>query len=182
LNVSAITRNSKLLAVFMKEFEMFSKISIVAAGAMFLLGAAPLSGIGTAAFAMAPLQGASAGQTGMSGDGMMQLAQSMERGKVARQGDRRLRSSWNRGRDGQRCSRRYGNCRHYYRGSYYETPWWTLPLIVGGGIIAGQRYNSGGYGSRHVAWCSDKYRSYNRRNNTWIAYGGQVRQCDSPYG
>jgi hypothetical protein len=68
LNVSAITRNSKLLAVFMKEFEMFSKISIVAAGAMFLLGAAPLSGIGTAAFAMAPLQGASAGQTGMSGD------------------------------------------------------------------------------------------------------------------
>ena len=25
-----------------------------------------------------------------------------------------------------------GNCRHFHDGFYYETPWWTLPLIIGG--------------------------------------------------
>ena len=47
-----------------------------------------------------------------------------------------MRSSWNRNRDGRRCSKRFGNCRHFHDGYYYETPWWTLPLIIGGSVAA----------------------------------------------
>jgi hypothetical protein len=32
-----------------------------------------------------------------------------------------------------------------------------------------------------VRWCEDRYRSYNVRTNTWVAYSGAVRQCISPY-
>jgi hypothetical protein len=79
---------------------------------------------------------------------------------------------------GDRCLRRYGSCRHYYGGYYYRTPWWLIAApFVGAQIVIGGK----NYGSRHVAWCEDRYRSYNRRNNTWISYSGEVRQCDSPY-
>ena len=93
-----------------------------------------------------------------------------------------MRDRWDRKRDGKRCSKRFGNCRHYYRGHYYETPWWTLPLIIGGSIAAQNSYDGDGYGSRHVEWCLDRYRSYDPRTNTWVAYSGRVNQCDSPYG
>ena len=80
-------------------------------------------------------------------------------------------------RDGRRCSQRFGNCRHFHRGYYYETPWWTLPLIVGGGIAADRAYDDdddgGGYGGGHVQWCLDRYRSYNPRTNTWVSYSGK---------
>jgi len=39
----------------------------------------------------------------------------------------------------------------------------------------------GGWGRRHVEWCFNHYRSYNPRNNTWVSYSGEVRQCISPY-
>jgi hypothetical protein len=32
-----------------------------------------------------------------------------------------------------------------------------------------------------VAWCLNRYRSYNPRTNTWVSYSGRVRQCHSPY-
>ncbi len=89
---------------------------------------------------------------------------------------------WDRRRHGNRCSRWSRNCRHYYRGYYYANPWWVLPL-VGAGIALGNRdryYD--GYGSNHVEWCLNRYRSYNVRTNTWVSYSGHVRQCVSPYG
>jgi hypothetical protein len=41
---------------------------------------------------------------------------------------------WNRVHDGDRCHYRIGPCRHFYRGYYYETPWWGLPLATGGEV------------------------------------------------
>ena len=79
---------------------------------------------------------------------------------------------------GRRCNGWTNYCRYHYNGYYYSNQWWLAPAIgVGVGVaIAGSNSN------RHVAWCESRYRSYNPRNNTWIAYGGQVRQCVSPYG
>lgn len=36
-------------------------------------------------------------------------------------------------------------------------------------------------GNAHVNWCYSRYRSYQASSNTYISYGGRVRQCRSPY-
>jgi hypothetical protein len=36
-------------------------------------------------------------------------------------------------------------------------------------------------GSRHVRWCLNRYQTYDPSTNTYIAYGGVVRRCRSPY-
>ncbi len=36
--------------------------------------------------------------------------------------------------------------------------------------------------SNHYSWCSNRYKSYDPGSNTWVSYGGQVRNCRSPYG
>jgi hypothetical protein len=96
-------------------------------------------------------------------------------------------ANWERRRHGDRCRHRNDRCRHYHRGYHYETPWWTLPLIIGGGF-GSDRYDDfddyddyAGYGDSHVQWCLDRYRSYDPRTNTWVSYSGRVRQCISPY-
>ena len=43
---------------------------------------------------------------------------------------------WNRKKHGERCLYREGDCRLFHDGYYYETPWWGLPLAIGGGIGA----------------------------------------------
>jgi hypothetical protein len=69
------------------------------------------------------------------------------------------------------CGPRYGG----YYGGYYGRPW------IGFGPTIVLRDRGYGYGRRHVNWCHNRYRSYNARNNTWVAYSGRVRQCVSPY-
>ncbi len=81
---------------------------------------------------------------------------------------------WQPQRDGYRCRTQYGNCRHYYQGYYYQNPWWTLPLIVGG-AIAGQN------GGSHVARCLARYRSYNSRTDTWVGNNGVRYRCRIGY-
>jgi hypothetical protein len=163
---------------------MHYKLCLLALGTT-LLTAPLVSGTGQAMPGIS-LSGAALVQPVADGANPLHLAQATneERRRANRQDrrDRRLRTNWDRRRDGRRCDRRYADCRYFYRGAYYETPWWTLPLIIGGGIIAGGINDRGGYSSRHVEWCQDRYRSYNVRTNTWVAYSGQVRQCDSPYG
>ena len=43
---------------------------------------------------------------------------------------------WDRQKHGERCLYREGPCRHFHDGYYYQTPWWGLPLAIGGGIGA----------------------------------------------
>ena len=150
------------------------KLSLVVLGAALGFSTMALTGGGASAAALQPFQPLAQAQQNMANDGMIQLAASNQ--------ERRMRSEWRRDRDGDRCSRRNDRCRHYHRGRYYETPWWTLPLIIGGSIAA-NNYDDydGGYGNRHVEWCLDRYRSYNPRNNTWVSYSGRVRECISPF-
>ena len=111
---------------------MTSKFRLLALGAMLGFGAVSYSGVGASAGAL-PLFPASSGQVNTVGDGVIQ---------VNHRKDHRMRSSWEARRDGRRCSRRVGNCRHFHDGFYYETPWWTLPLIIGGSI-AHDNYGDG---------------------------------------
>ena len=145
-------------------------ISLVVLGAALGFGAMAFTSSGASAAALQPFQPLAATQ---ASDGMIQLAASKKE---------RMRDRWDRKRDGRRCNTRFGNCRHFHNGYYYETPWWTLPLIIGGSIAAQNNYDGDGYGSRHVEWCLDRYRSYNPRTNTWVSYSGNVNQCNSPYG
>jgi BA14K-like protein len=83
--------------------------------------------------------------------------------------------TWQFSSHGNRCRTRYGNCRYYHQGYYYETPWWTIPLILGQQI---QRQN---YGHSHVQWCLSRYRSYNPRTDLWLGSSGRRYRCNSPY-
>lgn len=138
-----------------------------------LIGAGALGFSAVAANAVTlPAVPQTAVQTGSTADNLVQVNH--------RRDHRQLRKNWDRRRDGDRCGRRNGNCRHFYRGYYYSSPWWTLPLIGGAIVLGNQGYNDG-YGNAHVRWCANQYRSYNPRYNTWVSYSGQVRQCNSPY-
>jgi hypothetical protein len=154
------------VAIEEKKETTMKKFGLVVLGAALGFGTMAFTGGGASAGALQPPA------QNVANDGIILVAQGDR--------ERRMRDRWDRRRDGNRCSKRFGNCRHYYRGHYYETPWWTLPLIIGGSIAAQNNYD--GYGSRHVEWCLDRYRSYNPRNNTWVSYSGNVNQCNSPYG
>ena len=137
-------------------------------------------GVSALAFSGASMAGAGAqaspliwADAGASNAGFIQVAD----------GDR-MRMEWNRDRDGDRCLHRRGDCRHFHHGYYYTTPWWTLPLVVGGGY--NRDYNDDfddgdDLSSQHVEWCMDHYRSYNPRTNTWVSFSGVLHECISPY-
>lgn len=150
---------------------MLNRIGLLAVGVTLGFGAMTSTGTGASAAATMPLAPQDSSQADVAGAGVVQVAD--------RRSDRRMRSDWDGRRDGNRCSRRSNNCRHFHNGFYYQSPWWTLPLIVGGAIA--NNNDGGNYGSRHVEWCSERYRSYNPRYNTWVSYSGQVNQCNSPY-
>ena len=143
-------------------------IALAAMGA----GLAGLSG-GTSAF---PVQSTPAIENGSS----MLLTD------VRSRYDRNRPVQYDRNRNGMRCGSWSNGCRYQHGGYYYENPWWIVP-VVGAGIAIGAAgaygggYNDGGgYGSRHVEWCLNRYRSYNPRTNTWVSYNGRVYQCISP--
>jgi hypothetical protein len=155
------------------EFVM-KNLSLVMLGAALGFGTMALTGGGASAGALQPLA-----EQNVADDDIILVAQGDR--------DRRMRTSWDRRRDGRRCSERLGNCRHFHDGYYYETPWWTLPLIVGGSVAADRYYDDYdddyevAYGSSHVEWCLDRYRSYNPSTNTWVSFSGEVHECVSPY-
>ena len=88
---------------------------------------------------------------------------------------------WDKRRHGGRYHRRSNRYRHYYGGYYYENPWWVLPLVGAGIALSHRDRYYDGYGSNHVEWCLNRYRSYNVRTNTWVSYSGRVHHCVSPY-
>jgi BA14K-like protein len=83
---------------------------------------------------------------------------------------------YNRYRHGNRCEFRRFGCDYYHQGYYYQSPWWVVPGLVIGNNGYNHRYNGS-----HVQWCMDRYRSYDRRSNSWLSNSGQRRQCNSPY-
>jgi hypothetical protein len=92
---------------------------------------------------------------------------------------------------------------HHNNNNYYGYPWVLGGIGLGFGLGYGVGYYGGGYGNgyydngyygggytgggygaysrRHIAWCLNRYRSYNPSSNTWVAYSGRVHQCYSPY-
>ena len=87
-------------------------------------------------------------------------------------------NSWNNwnGYHGPRCRSWSNSCRFYYGGWYYNSPWWTVPVIGAGAVAL-----ANGAGSRHKAWCAGRYKTYNARNNTYVSSSGKLKQCNSPY-
>jgi hypothetical protein len=147
-----------------KEKTMLNKFSLLAVGAMLGFGSMALSGGGAFAAALLPLSPLASSQQDVATDGMIQQA--------ASRSDRRMRSDWESRRDGRRCSRREGNCRHFHEGYYYETPWWTLPLIVGGGM-AYDNYGDG-YGRLSCGEARARVRHSGFRNVSTIECNGRT--------
>jgi hypothetical protein len=166
---------------------MSNKFSTMALGTLLGLSTLAFPGSSSAsAAAMLPLAPIVSGEANSASEGIVQV-------KHKKNHNWDNNRQWNK-RYGKRCNSYNDNCRHRYRGRYYETPWWTLPVIIGGGIAANNYYNNndyddydydyddgGGMSSRHVQWCLNRYQSYNPRNNTWLAYSGNINQCNSPY-
>ncbi|GCA48804.1 MAG: BA14K family protein [Sinorhizobium meliloti] len=88
---------------------------------------------------------------------------------------------------------RYGDFYYYngYRGYRYQRPgyryyrgWWYPGAAFRPGIVIERRpavRPPVRYGSRHVQWCYDRYRSYRAYDNSYQPYNGPRRQCYSPY-
>ena len=75
-----------------------------------------------------------------------------------------------------------------YRPGYrrYNDFWFPAGAFITGAIIGGAlsspppTYRSN-YGSAHVEWCYNRYRSYRASDNTFQPYHGPRQQCYSPY-
>jgi BA14K-like protein len=76
------------------------------------------------------------------------------------------------GRRHKRFRHRTGAFVFFNNGWWYDEPWWTYDTA----------YVGADYGDAHVQWCINHYRSYNPANNTFVSYGGDIRECVSPYG
>jgi hypothetical protein len=82
--------------------------------------------------------------------------------------------------------RKYRGRRHHRGGRNYGS---GIALGIIGGVILGgiiaesnrRRNEEYDNSNAHFTWCTNRYRSYISRSNTWVAYSGQVRQCISPY-
>lgn len=55
---------------------------------------------------------------------------------------------------------------------------WVAPRVV---IRPAPRYVVRSGYNRHVRWCLNNYRSYDPSTDTFVAYGGDVRRCNSPF-
>lgn len=101
-----------------------------------------------------------------------------------------------RDRDGRRWDRDRDDRRHYYRGHRgsreyrrgyrrHSDGWWYPLAAFGAGAIIGGAINqsgsAGGLSSRHVQWCSDRYRTYRASDDTYVPRVGVRARCNSPY-
>jgi hypothetical protein len=87
-----------------------------------------------------------------------------------------------RGSDGYyRGHRGYRDYRPGYRrhGNY----WYPLAAFGAGALIGGALAAPSGprYGSSHVQWCSQRYRTYDPGSDTYVPSAGVRARCVSPY-
>jgi hypothetical protein len=162
---------------------MTNKFSTIALATLLGLSTVAVSGASASAAAMLPLSSATSGDAHGVQGGIIQVDQKNKKWK---------KNKWENRRFNNYCNYEYGGCGNFYPRRYrYHAPYWSAPLIIGGGFGGYNYYNDyydgyddydgGGLSSRHVRYCLNKYRSYNPRYNTWVAYSGQVRKCYSPY-
>lgn len=72
--------------------------------------------------------------------------------------------------------------RHRRRGYRRHRDGFWYPLAAFGALGLGAAIaGAAGRSSRHVEWCDDRYRSYDRRTDTFQPYEGPRRRCNSPY-
>lgn len=71
----------------------------------------------------------------------------------------------------------------YYGGFYYAQPWWGMPAYSAPYYSAPRRVymDDSDYGSGHVDWCLNRYRSYDPGSDTFMGYDGYRHRCISPY-
>jgi hypothetical protein len=123
----------------------------------------------TAALLAAPIAPASAAPAGMTAN-MAGVMAGFGTSDVTSVQYRRGR--W-RGHRGHRRHRR--GYRRHRDGFWY--PLAAFGALAAGAAIAGSAQG----GSRHVRWCEDRYRSYDRDSDTFQPYNGPRKRCNSPY-
>ena len=66
----------------------------------------------------------------------------------------------------------------------YQGYWFPPSAFIAGAIIGGALNNQPAVrsGSRHVRWCTDRWRSYRAYDNSYQPNSGPRRVCTSPYG
>ncbi len=147
-------------------------ISASLAGAMFIAG-----------IAVAPM--AAQADTAVRADGSFDVAQNYHRGNDWRRGP-----GWNHGprqvyrHPGWRGPGYYA--RPGYRGNYYYRDY-NAALAAGvfglaaGAIIGGAAANNNQrYANDYVAYCSQRYRSFNAATGTYTGYDGRQHRCIAP--
>jgi hypothetical protein len=87
--------------------------------------------------------------------------------------DRRHARNYDRRYHGPRYRDRRAGYNHYRGGYWYRTPFWSFTIPFGGAIASA--------GSSHVAWCDNRYRSYDVRRDAFKGYDGEWHRCNSPY-
>ncbi|MCX7304433.1 MAG: BA14K family protein [Hyphomicrobiales bacterium] len=114
----------------------------------------------------------------------------------------RKKNGWNGNRNVYRNNNNWNNKKqwnngpkygwyHGHRGYPYKRPgyryyngfWFPAGAFIAGAVIGGAiaNNNNNNYGSSHVQWCYDRYRSYRASDNTFQPYNGPRQQCYSPY-
>ncbi len=70
-----------------------------------------------------------------------------------------------------------------YRPGYrrHDGFWYPAAAFIAGAIITGAINEGRSVSSSHVAWCSDRYRSYRASDDTFQPYNGPRQRCNSPY-
>lgn len=127
----------------------------------------------------------------------VETVQYRERGGMYYRGDRwdrpRHRERWDRPRFRDRDRGFYRGHRgyRYHRPGYRRHSdgfWYPAGAFIAGAIVGGALSGQAApgtrvrdYGSAHVDWCYDRYRSYRASDNTFQPYNGPRRQCRSPY-
>lgn len=168
---------------------MTNKFSTIALGTMLGLGALSFTEAGAQAAAMLSAQPAVASGANAGSNGIIHV----DNDKIWKKKKRSNNNNWNGDWNNNNHNWKYRKHRRSYNNGVYL----SLPLILGGAYAANRYYgddyydggyadyddgySGGGLGSRHVQYCLNKYKSYNPRNNTWVAYSGRVRKCYSPY-
>jgi hypothetical protein len=135
--------------------------------------------IAACAFALPVIGGATPAEAGSSYAERKYLS-TRDRGDGGIAGFRQRQNQYHRQRvyrhEGRRHHKRYrhryGNYSHFHNGWYYAYPWWA------GAVIVAPSYSSD---DRHVAWCYNRYRSYNEDRDAFKGYDGRWHRCISPY-